>query len=320
MDLYRQADGVFRALLTALGQKDWISVEMEPDLEHYMLIPKIPREIDSWRGVREIKQAMSSNHVNVGIYWAFSKVFADGPKLFYPTYEQCEALEHVEVNLGLEDYQQAYDAILIYLPKEYITKVEAEMGYCPEGILCFKTPKLLFLSNLDTRNNTGDVMRAISKETDLESFLQTNKVMGSQDVSMTEMRQSERIQRLALNLNLLLCHYPIKTELQIPESVKAQLALPNRAKRREAEALVRKCPAIISFEQEIIVRESRTSDSENHSGGIVSPHWRKGHWMVFKNPRYVNHPKPKFIKPIFVNADKFLGQKSNTKTLYKGEK
>ena len=37
----------------------------------------------------------------------------DGPKVFVPTPEQCAALEQVEVNVHLSDYQQPYPALFV---------------------------------------------------------------------------------------------------------------------------------------------------------------------------------------------------------------
>jgi hypothetical protein len=86
--------------------------------------------------------------------WALSTWLIDGPKIFRPTVEQCEALEQVAVNVELTDYAQPYPAILIDLPpKRY---------GCYTHVICHHSPPRLLTCLTNSDDNLHDVATTVA--------------------------------------------------------------------------------------------------------------------------------------------------------------
>jgi hypothetical protein len=326
-DWLKNANPDFKKSFAKAGKKEWLKFEIldRGQFSLYVADDLVAEESEmvKWKIYNSV------NSADILIHYAVSRMFAFGPKVFYPTYEQCEALEHVTVDIPLRDYQQIFEVVTIYFPKEYQDKVTKEFNYpCPLGVMSLRVKEeFAAFCSLD-QHPASNLVRTMTLEnndvkTVEDSIKATDKMMRGEkpeNFKPGEIDCGYRIHQLAINLNLLLAQYPIKVE-NSPEREKylEGFELKPRTQRREIMKEADLLPQIISFEQHVRVREIE-GQLNPQGGSHASPtvHWRKGHWRIYQAERFVNMKgKKQFIKPVMVCAYKFAGDPSATKVEYK---
>jgi hypothetical protein len=94
----------FRSLAW-LGRHDWMKPSptgtrgIKPNLKFPAYDASISK--DEYARMQQTIQFLSSSnlHTEALWMWTLSKLFASGPKLFCPTYEQCLAMSEVEIGI-----------------------------------------------------------------------------------------------------------------------------------------------------------------------------------------------------------------------------
>lgn len=296
------------------------------EIDHTKLSPWVSRTI------RAIK---SDSKSALALPWfaTLAEMAANGPKVFRPTLEQCEAMEHVEIKLPLNEYRQPFRAMAIQFPEEYRKSLADRTGG-RDRIPLFILTQFWDGQNGDTSFfsgcsfNLGDVMgnsRDVVDETyffsyrpgtTIEDWLQRH--IGEKSAGSAI---SEAMTRVAMNLMLLLTQYPTTLAPSAPAALNraranVKMAGPiGTANRIEAATHVH----TIRLAQDIIVRETRTGPriAGEPTGREMPPHWRKGHW---RNQHYGTgnaQTKRMFIRPLFIRSDAFTGDLGQTSSVYR---
>ena len=114
--------------LKILGKYDWVRWKMSDKLplttSVELKLPADPELLKYPYIIDDIQQLFPRESFLLFELYAKSKALAEGPKLLCPTAEQCEALEHVDVNISFDDYAQPFPTFLLELPLDYRRKLE----------------------------------------------------------------------------------------------------------------------------------------------------------------------------------------------------
>ena len=246
---------------------------------------------------------------------AQSKALAEGPKLLCPTAEQCEALEHVDVNISFDDYVQPFPTFLLELPLEYRCKLADRFQIeCPQLVLTHHDARTKYIVSFRTGGNacvsTCHLMSPRWKT--VEEALRFGVEEGN------DLDQGEVIQRVALNFGLLMTYYGVRdlgpADPQSHATHMRNARRKNQGKAERARRLLDGEINVIEFEQDVVVydrSETQQSDSEG-DGSTRRTHWRRGHFRRQVCGHARSARKLIFIKPILVNAHRFQGDVADT--------
>jgi hypothetical protein len=98
----------FISPLKTLGKYDWLRWTpldtTPPSTTIELRLPNDPVLLKCPRLIRFLSGLASEQSGDLFAIYVQSKALAEGPKLLCPTTEQCEALEHVDVNISFDDY------------------------------------------------------------------------------------------------------------------------------------------------------------------------------------------------------------------------
>jgi len=264
------------------------------------------------------------------------RLFIDGPRIFRPTLEQCEALKQIEVKLEFKDYAQPFEVMCVEYPKNFDRKYETND---PRGgtkivepdftILCWIPETTLILCNLVHRPGegwqgiVGSVGQTGNKE--IESWL--NPVSDpSQGIEFVlrdqETTVNKELDRIALNSMLMLMEFGCKNKGYDNESYAKSLQ--RRIERKVRTDLNKAELHLLGqefvLEQEVtLYNHSRTvihSDNEEQLRKPAKPHIRRGHWKMVAHGIGHSLRKRMLIKPTKVNWH-LLNQEPNGSVVYK---
>lgn len=239
---------------------------------------------------------------------AIAAALATGPKVFTPTAEQFEAMEHVELHFPITEYRQAYPVLFVEIPPECRRTLAAEcnvaMSRCPRYFIVRHRQDdnvvwsaCTFGSNESNQGIFIGYDPTHPENTIEDSMSIRNGHEGATDASDWEF--AERGARAALNLAMLLTHYGSRVTGPV-DPVAYQ-------KHRRKPALARF--AVGDFERveltrQIIVRDSIRHCGPHQGGGgwELGPKWRRGHWRR-KPGLPLNAEKTVFIRPYQIRLD-----------------
>lgn len=238
---------------------------------------------------------------------ATSQWLRNGCMVVWPTPEQAEAFEHVDVNLELIDYQQPYPAVVCEVP------------HCPgrkfKYVTCHHhSPEILCLV-IGSFTGDDDITTMIRhrKGHPIDEYLQIV------DDSVGDLIQwSLRAQRIALNMMLALTNWGYKDELAYPKAYRNDewMAKEDSERGRKARARLRTHLRRVSFNHEVIVRRPAPKpESSTPTGKTVAPHWVRGHWKMQPHGPQNSLRKRAFVAPYLVHPD--LYQPGTNLTVYK---
>ncbi len=271
-------------------------------LKCYQLIPLL----------RRLAEAQSPHLFEL---YTYSKALAEGPKLLRPTAEQCEALEHVDVNISFDDYVQPFPTFLLELPEAYRRRLTDRFGFeCPLLIVTHHDSHTKYIVSFRSAGPSGETTFYIMSPRwkTVEEALRFSEDDGK------DLAQCEVIQRVALNFGLLMTYYGVRNlGPGDPESHATHLRNARRRNRDKAERARRLLDAeinLIEFEQDVVVydRQDSSRHESESDGSSRRTHWRRGHFrrQVCGHARLSR--KLIFIKPILVNARHFQGDVADT--------
>jgi hypothetical protein len=258
-----------------------------------------------------LEQAGDERDVKFFRFYILSKALAGGPKLLRPTTEQCVALEQVGLNVSFDDYEQPFPTFLLELPEPYRRSLAERFGVeSPDVVVTHhdrRTGYIISSCELPiSRTSTINIMTPRPGRTTIEEALRFSVEEGS------DLDQGEVVQRIAVNLGLLMTHYGVKDIGPVdPDSHAKHLrnaGRANRAKAERARALLDAEINLVEFEQDVVLYDLE-SDGD---GGVRRPHWRRG--QIRRQPfgQARNESRLIFIKPVLVDAAQFHGDIADT--------
>lgn len=242
--------------------------------------------------------------------WGLSVWLADGPKVFEPTLEQCEAMEQIEVKIALQDYAQPYTAMMIWLPEKY---------YPFESVICFKPPAGCFACISTSADHTHDITTIINTgNRTIEECL--NRF--DEDCTPDEQQMCKRVFRIAVNSCLCLMNFGCKREPQFKKAFERdrQLASEKTTRGERARERLGTAIQIVSFKQTVKLHDHPPlpkGQPGEPTGCEMTPHWRRGHWRMQRVGKGRAEVKRVLVKPTLVRADRFAGAASDTETTYR---
>lgn len=330
MDMMTAENKAAKEFFTWLGKFDWLKVEDQPNGK-YKTGPCLPdgifnQPLGQWFAEMCLDTRLTSSDYYTFYLW--SKHLAQGPKTFRPSMEQCLVMEQMEINLPTSEYQQAFDVVKIEWPTEYREYILRKHQFkCPHAFLCnkFKNGGIIMVS-VDPDLDMGDYVKLISPDAESieKEIVDRSIINGLVGLEKQEWVMAEDLLRLAINLNLLLCHFPTTLDLQDKKrekELKRQMTVPNRSARKTAAAEWENQPKIISFVQHVQLYDVEPGkSSSSHPHGTPKPHWRKGHWRRQRFGEKLAQIKRVFIRPVLVNESQFVGNTGDTSVTYYGEK
>lgn len=254
-----------------------------------------------------------------------AKMSATGVKMFKPSYEQCEAMEHVKINLPICDYRQPYPVMLLEFPEEYRKSLHKRTGRTPprhimvqhreKDRMFFSGCSLGFFGQSKNAGYHDELFYIFSDRPQfatIEDAIQSDGVV-ARDVSPEEDAKrkiiNEAMTRVAMNLCMLLVDVPVLIAATAPKMLEGRKVNP-----------VEKATHVhtIRLAQDIIVRKfASTSVRGEPTGRTVEPHWRHGYRRRQHYGVGNAQTKVVFIPPVFVKRAAFTGDLSTTSVVYR---
>jgi hypothetical protein len=307
--------------LTKLGRTDWFRILTHPEGHRFELDLSVLNTLADHPAflqvLAEIYQADSGSLIQ---FLAYSELLASGPKIVQPTVDQCEALIHVDLNLKFRDYEQPFPAFVVEIPTEIRQRLtEKYLITCPRFAVPYFDRSSSFLAVICNQGDAGasDGIFTVFSRNSLNEPMETplQKINGEDG---NDFRQVVDIQRIALNLSLLLTRYgfencgPLNTRAYAKQ-LKASKSK-SMAKRLRARRLLDSSFSAISLSQDIQFvnkTEAALAAGENE-GSLKSPHWRRGHFRKARVGTGRSETRLIFVRPSFINAGHFNGDLSDT--------
>ena len=266
-----------------------------------------------------------------------SRVLADGPKLFRPTEEQFESMEHVEIRLPISQFRAPYPAFVVQIPPAARRRLIAAYRLDPD-----RTPRLvtvrthavpgrhvLVVVQIPWRSSeVYQIFQDQSRNPDIETAI-TRRIEASArvkreqpaDVDMEDEHQaSVVISRAVLNLCLMMTQYGHRTAGPVDPH-----AWEKHRRKRHLQHLACRDFLAVEMKQCVTVRAPSPPTMNPPGGGTgieVRPHWRKGHWRCYPGcavRRAAGEQVPLlFVRPCLVRSDRMDGDASETEVVYQG--
>ncbi len=260
-----------------------------------------------------------------------SKVLMGGPKVFrISDLASCLALEQVQPNLTLDEYVQPYPTMVVELPEAYTKARRIENGSSPLGVFLHWQKDEYLLYNVPFSSGmsvVGSITTVNGKV--LEDCLVSNKITEYTPDEHYEASEKEVVHlaaRVAINSMLLLMQQGCKRlgadNKAYEEKLRSHLAKAQKRKQgvKDAQERLRQLPIYYGFAQEIqLFREEREdfpAQSDTHSGVIVRPHWRRGHFRMQPFGQGRSERKRIFVSPFLINRHLLAGNESTTRVTY----
>jgi hypothetical protein len=295
----------------------------------------------SYGGLSKIGQEfleIATSMGTAGVVDCFCSInfFSEGPKIFRPSVEQCQAMENVSATLSLEHYEQPFPTMAIELPKDYYERKTAE-GISPEGnyrtvaqpIGCILTflrdvPALYVTTIWSNYLSISRVFHHFAGKATLEDVIVSGKKLdNSGEISPEEEAVVSQVLRIGINSMILLTHYGCKSEGPAnPSLYERQERYVKVAKKKgdpdrleQARIELSSHPFLYGFKQEVTLHESHGKTEGEFTGKHVRPHWRRGHYRMQPHGPAMSLRKLLYIKPVLVHSDQ-VADVSNTTTIY----
>lgn len=256
------------------------------------------------------KRLMKLDRFGVGYLIALTNAIKDGPKLITPSFEQCLALEQIEIRIPYSEYEQPYPSVLVEFPYKYYESIKerGKLKIAPKGAVCYHNSELevIIITLLFHVPGYSDITTYMNSNPKIETIEDEFQILNPTDVEAEMSVILKQIYRLLMNLNLLL----------VSEGHK-QLGYVN-PKIAKKEKDPRRRLIHVGFEQNIKLYNRAKMESGNNGGEHASPkpHWRRGFYRRQHYGPGNSLVKRVFIKPVFVCADDFTGDLGDTTVRY----
>lgn len=270
---------------------------------------------------------------------ACADFFGSGPKLFRPTEEQFESMEHVTLDISPSDFRSPYSSIAIAIPngarKRIANTTGVKIENFPTLILVHQylhpvtgIASWTVISRFGKTEQTTMFSQVRLNETVEEAICRRVNAIGDGNLSNSwdvepekeQARAQEFLVRTALNLCLMMTHYGS----QVGGPVNPKDYEKHRSKKHLNHLKYGDC-LTVTMKQDIVVRSPGhmgTGKVGVGTGTEVRPHWRKGHWraMPGQAERRARGEKVDlvFVRPCLVRSDRVVGDLSATEVTYHG--
>lgn len=287
---------------------DWVRIEMD-DGEGRGFVAR-PR-------YRTIFTAGIQDGRDYASVLALSHWLGQGPKIFRPTVEQCQALEEIEVSVTWQDYAQPYPAILIDFPAGRYGTVGS--------MLIYHRPDAGFITFYG-RRGTGDAdlvrTQPLRRPGPIEDRLKEYEP-DCDDVKADAVRAN----RVAINSCLALTNLGCQSRVLFPKDLEndRHLARERTPRGERARDRVQMAPTLLALSHDVVLhrpapRAHAVGDPDGPRSEM-SPHWRRSHWRAkpgYGEARARGETVPLvLIPPVLVRADRLSGEVSGTTTVYR---
>lgn len=265
-----------------------------------------------------------------------SQVFAFGPKVFEVESLDLEALINTDLNIEMQDYDQPFDTVVMQLPDDFCKNNIVSPQIDPNDASLPKTTEPDFLvihhdKELHTiifalfykEDISIKVGFALKPGTIIDNALRENlgrEFADSLGIGDQEKILLEDLIRAAMNYCLLVGEVGHKKIEAINKDYERKLTKKAAEGDQKAIKELRQRPVYHTLEQKVQLYQVKYQhDRSQTTGQTVRPHHRRGHYRFQRFGSGLVDRKRIRIAPIFVNADLFLGKKSNTSVIYKGK-
>lgn len=238
--------------------------------------------------------------------YLLSRWLGEGPKVFRPTPEQTEALLQIEVGLTVEEVSLPYETLM----------VELSVGPFKACIL-HKTPTNTLLCYLMSQGHTDDISTILANQA---TVVEDGLKKFHPDAADLEV-EGHKAMRVACNAVLALTSYEHHLRLLFPKEYEAdrRLARERTERGERARQRVKQAVQVVEFTQEVKLHTTEGSSFSpgEGTGASVTPHWRRGHWVMQAHGPQFSLRKRILRKPVLVRKDLFIGNVQNTSATYK---
>ena len=355
--------------LTWLGNKDWVVFN---DLPAQRAISALPREIifkskrkkaselddpeaiyvyenehkrhrgDLWGKIRSLREVLKHDVLSTLWYLTLSKALAGGPKLFRPTWQQCQALELTDATFPFEMYKQPFPVVILEIPKTFQDMLieKYHVTSAPSHVLIHHNDEQKFIS-LSAFYNKLNIITHVTPDreeyaTIEDSIVKNRERRMSHGVPISESDQAEFtvaevVQRLGMNFAMMMTMLGTKIvgpldprklkELEHQSKGTRKGKMSNNALR--AIQQLQSQMYLIKFTQEIDFYDELAEDMPIAEGQDIdalrkSPrtHWRRGHWRQQPYGPRNSLRRPLFMKPKLIRAQFFTGDHKDTSVTY----
>lgn len=273
------------------------------------------------------------NNPLVAVYMeTAARLLADGPKLFKPTEEQFEGMEHVEARLPPRDFRSPYPAMLVRIPPLCRRRLCDAAGRSHDWI----HPNVL-VGYREVSGQPLGIIVTIGLSGHQEQHFQFTDQPGNPTIEVVLRRAIVNgrvvdmtadpenvvlatVARACLNLCLMLTHYGHRVAGPADPAAYAK----HRRKKHLAHFAVADCSAV-ELVQNIVVRgpsRPTTNPPGPGSGVEVKPHWVRGHWRAYPGQAAARARGERvpllFIRPYVVRSDRLVGDLADTSVTYHG--
>lgn len=226
--------------------------------------------------------------------YAVSRLIAEGPKVFRPTTEQCQAMEHVELRLPMSQYRQAFPTMLVEFPREYLETVKARLGPAsptpPRFVVARNwtdpAPGLFTgCSITDTSGESAELVFIFGGTESVVSMENAIRVTANPDPGETAL--NEMLTRVTVNLMLLLSQAHTRVVPSDPAGLsKAKHNLTRGIKPELQRREISRHVSLIIPDREVVVRKTRRigvdlAEGQPPATDPIATHWVRGHWRAF---------------------------------------
>jgi hypothetical protein len=250
------------------------------------------------------------NKFQVAYLITLIKGIEEGPKIICPAFEECLALEQVEIRVPLSEYQQPFPVVFVEFPYKYYEHLKNKTGrIAPKGAIVFHEPDCCFISIhiIYKTNDFEDISAFLDSNAQHETIEDSLNDLVNNDVMDEDVKLAKVVERVLLNLNMVLVSEGYRQTIVVEKY------------KNKAKKIVDRPITLIGFDQHIKLYERKTMKTVIAGDGTHKsphPHWRRGHYR--QQPYGENKSKRKriFVKPVFVCSDSFAGDLSMTSVEY----
>jgi hypothetical protein len=243
-----------------------------------------------------------------------ARILKDGPKVFFPTDEQCEAMLNVSIDIPKTYYRQPYPIFIVYLQPSFVERhaARAENKRFPRWTSVTESDdkKTLWIgSHYDGWDGMVNITSLHTPGTIEEAIASRNVVIGPE----SEYTDNEACQRLMLNFAMMLTNFNHLLQYKNPDEAEAIA----RRFLKTTDPIVKKSLSdrkrwlvqeIVPEQSTRFYDEAREEPGPELGGSHASPrpHWRRGHWRREAGYREIlaagKKPRITFIRPVLVNG------------------
>lgn len=252
-----------------------------------------------------------------------ARMLDEGVKVYRPSARECEALEHIDLRIPCESYQQPFATFALEFPEDYsrnrvapgVTMENSPTAIRPLAVVGHLDPvrRCLLLQTVGQNGLALTTILSLPQGVELEQRLDVLRGVRHDNAPLTEEETELRTRTVRIFANACLLLVDFGCKRVNPPSSRSQ----RRAERNGG--VDPRGVAVYGFDQHVRLFAEAREPTEAPGGGgwTVGPHWRRGHRRRERGYREIEArgetPRRIFIPPVLVNAHLLVGPKANTR-------